>query len=407
MILEHPAQFKVLASEEYKILSGGRKPRTDQITLDKLGLAQHSVLVYDTPFSRNSPPRTYVCRLATQRLEEVVQDRGVREGLLTPDEYMQITYALNNGGGTIQTRNSHFSTAIIDELVDMNCRYVYHPDFDKPGFSKRNSRKTQKLPGWADGIEFVTFPEVTQSGKAIIRKSKKLKPQQERELFLEYNFTKYRLHSLMLPFLAGTSCQPQEINNCVGYADKLKALLTSANLPLVLSMAKRANFPNVSFSDIVAEGNEALLRAVDRFDISRGFRFSTYACRAILKAYHRLAEKTGKYYQHFPVGFDPELERSDHADKVHAEETEYQREVLRKVLKTNSARLAPIEKIILLKRFPLKAGKKRETLRSLGKLLGLSNETIRQVQNKALKKLRYALGRENGYLPPELRAHTS
>ena len=65
---------------------------------------------------------------------------------------------------------------------------------------------------------------------------------------------------------------------------------------------------DMEFADMLGEGNMALLRAVDKFDVSRGFKFSTYACRAILKAFGRGRKQT-KYRQHNPVHFDPEMER--------------------------------------------------------------------------------------------------
>jgi DNA-directed RNA polymerase specialized sigma subunit len=49
-------------------------------------------------------------------------------------------------------------------------------------------------------------------------------------------------------------------------------------------MAKRTRLGDVDFAEIVSEGNMALMRAVDKFNVDKGFKFSTYACRAILKA---------------------------------------------------------------------------------------------------------------------------
>ena len=49
------------------------------------------------------------------------------------------------------------------------------------------------------------------------------------------------------------------------------------------------------FAEIVSEGNMALMRAVDKFSVDRGFKFSTYACRAILKAFSRTAMKSSRH----------------------------------------------------------------------------------------------------------------
>ena len=76
-------------------------------------------------------------------------------------------------------------------------------------------------------------------------------------------------------------------------------------------MAKRTRMGDVDFGELVSEGNMALLRAVEKFDIGRGFKFSTYACRAILKAFSRIAMKTNRYRQAFPTEFDPTMEKSN------------------------------------------------------------------------------------------------
>ena len=54
------------------------------------------------------------------------------------------------------------------------------------------------------------------------------------------------------------------------------------------AMAKGINLCGMEFVDLVAEGNMALLNAIDRFDCSRGYRFSTYACNAIVKGFAKL-----------------------------------------------------------------------------------------------------------------------
>ena len=67
---------------------------------------------------------------------------------------------------------------------------------------------------------------------------------------------------------------------------------------------------------MVSEGNMALLRSVEKFDCARGFKFSTYSCRAILKAFSRVAMRVSRYCGQFPTEFDPAMERSDHIDHL-------------------------------------------------------------------------------------------
>src|SRR5208282_4796840 len=93
--------------------------------------------------------------------------------------------------------------------------------------------------------------------------------------------------------------------------EHFREYLVRTNLALVLAMAKRTRLGEVDFAEIVSEGNMALIRAVDKFNVDRGFKFSTYACRAILKAFSRTAQKASRYKTRFPVEFEPDYEKSD------------------------------------------------------------------------------------------------
>ena len=168
--------------------------------------------------------------------------------------------------------------------------------------------------------------------------------------------------------------------------------LVRANMALVVSMAKRAKIPNVEFSELVSEGNMALLRAVEKFDVARGFKFSTYGCRAILKSFNRLAGKTGRYRRRFPTEFDPSLERSDYDVMKHEIQHEDALDSLGEILSQNRANLTETERTIVMERFAIGSGEKRgRTLSQVGKMVGLTNERVRQIQKLAIAKLRDTL----------------
>ena len=172
-------------------------------------------------------------------------------------------------------------------------------------------------------------------------------------------------------------------------------VLVEANLPLVLAMLKRTLLPtNVDSSELISEGNLALLRCIKKFDCSRGFQFSTYACAAIIKSFYRANQCRAKYRSRFSVEFNPALEREDSANRQCNHEESVYLEGIGKLLHENGAELNDHESFVIQARFALgtpSLDHQRHTLEQIGELIGLSKERVRQIQVKALRKLRIAL----------------
>jgi len=148
---------------------------------------------------------------------------------------------------------------------------------------------------------------------------------------------------------------------------------------------------------VVSEGNMALLRAVEKFSIDRGFKFSTYACRAILKAFSRTAMKANKYRMRFPVEFEPDLEKSDWADKRRDQVQDDCIDELKAIVERNLADLSQVEQTVIRRRFNWQQAEESPlTLEEVGQIIGVTKERVRQIQNKALAKIRNVM--EDGVL---------
>jgi len=229
-----------------------------------------------------------------------------------------------------------------------------------------------------------------------------LSAEQERALFLQFNYARYRGAKLQKQIADGdfTDEQARELLRWYELSLRLRDQIAQSNLALVLAMAKRVRHSEMDFGDLISEGNMALLRAIDKFNVSRGFKFSTYACRAILKAFSRSGMKHSQYRQLFPTDFDPALERSDYQRRKFDEhETDCASEV-RRIVMDNTAELTDVEKAVIHHRFAISGPGTEEstalTLEQVGQIVGLTKERVRQIQNKALEKIRKAL--EASYL---------
>ena len=233
--------------------------------------------------------------------------------------------------------------------------------------------------------------------------------------------------------------------------------LIAANFRLVISIAKRYRNRGLPFSDLIQEGNLGLMRAVDKFDYKLGFRFSTYATWWIRQSVSRAIADQGRMIR-LPVHasdkankiamvsrrLEQELGRSPTAKEIAAEmgTTLYKVENLIKKSQQplslemplgdegditlgdfipDDATLSPTETVtrrllgedvrealsvlterekqILSLRFGLDDGQGR-TLDEIGDELGYTRERIRQIEKKALQKLRHPhlTGNLRGYL---------
>ena len=238
-----------------------------------------------------------------------------------------------------------------------------------------------------------------KAGKSLV-----LSGAQERILFLKFNYARFRMRETQ-DALAGRRpdlATAREILRWHAISDGFREQIAETNLALVLAMAKRVRIMDGEFADLVGEGNMALMRSVDKFDCGRGFKFSTYACRAILKAFSRHGMKSTRHRQRFPTDFDPALEKSDFVETRRAEAQSDSAAEVRHIMEQNDAELTSVERTVITHRFGIGTPTAAVplTLEQVGQIIGVTKERVRQIQNKALAKLRAAI--EGAELPDEL-----
>jgi RNA polymerase sigma factor (sigma-70 family) len=236
---------------------------------------------------------------------------------------------------------------------------------------------------------------------------------EERVLFLQFNYARHRLAEIRNEVMDSPSQTPdlstaREMLRWHRKAKQMREQIAETNLALVLAMAKRTRMSEMDFADLVSEGNMALMRAVDKFDCGRGFKFSTYACRAILKAFSRQGMKLTKYRQRFPTDFDPKLERSNFIETKREEFVKDAASEVKRIVFENLAGLSDIEQTVIGHRFRLHEESpegKPMTLEQVGQVIGVTKERVRQIQNKALAKIKEELEESYLYGPSERDDH--
>ncbi|MEN6556872.1 MAG: sigma-70 family RNA polymerase sigma factor [Thermoguttaceae bacterium] len=223
--------------------------------------------------------------------------------------------------------------------------------------------------------------------------------QQESHLFRKMNYLKYkaaRLRSRLDPAQPKRRLMDQ-IERLYDEAVATKNQIIRANLRLVVSIAKRHVGLGQNFFELVSDGNMSLMRAVEKFDYSRGNKFSTYASWAIMKNFARTIPDEHRHRDRFRAG-DAEMfaaTEDPRTDPFEQEAAQNQRE-------TKVARMLEClddrEQKIIVRRFGLQHGREL-TLKQVGVELGVTKERVRQIEARALGKLRKAAEQERVELP--------
>lgn len=226
-----------------------------------------------------------------------------------------------------------------------------------------------------------------------------LSREQEMHLFRKMNFLKSRaakLRAAIDPNRA-KSADLDEIERLQEEALAVKNQIIRANLRLVVSIAKRHVGPSNNFFELVSDGNMSLIRAVEKFDYSRGNKFSTYASWAIMKNFARTIPEENFRRDRFVTGHE---EMFDAAADTRSDEHEYENALKRmqEAVKGMLGKLDDRERRIIISRYGL-GGANEQTLEQLGRELGITKERVRQIESRAQDKLRRIANEEKLDLP--------
>jgi RNA polymerase primary sigma factor/RNA polymerase sigma factor len=227
-----------------------------------------------------------------------------------------------------------------------------------------------------------------------------LTPAQEAHLFRQMNYLKYKAARLrkQLDPRCPDRLVMDRIEKYYDQAVAAKNWIIRANLRLVVSIAKRQFGPGETFFELVSDGNMSLMRAVEKFDFARGYKFSTYASWAIMKNFARTIPDRFRHCDRFRTSQSEAFEGATDVrpDAREQERAQSQREAqVARIL----ARLDPREQKIIIRRYGLHRGREPLTLKQVGAEMGVTKERIRQIQARALGKLRQAADEQKIEVP--------
>jgi RNA polymerase primary sigma factor len=218
-----------------------------------------------------------------------------------------------------------------------------------------------------------------------------LSAEDEKAAFRGMNYLKYRASKLRgrVSLESPQEALADEIDELLAASLALRNRIVEANLRLVVSIAKKFANNHQHFEELLSDGHVTLMQALDKFDYSRGFRFSTYATHAICRAYYRIGKKATRQ----PIPFDPhtrftELEIPD--SRSSNETAGGQLQAIQALDQLIDLVLDDRERAILIARYGLGRDGDSMTLRDIGTKLELSKERIRQLQVRAIEKLKTA-----------------
>jgi RNA polymerase sigma factor (sigma-70 family) len=298
-----------------------------------------------------------------------------------------------------RTRSSMYR--VINEVraqrhMEQPIEYIYNASFDDPG---QEAAILAPMPGaeaYEESRRQLKVPKDAPPELASLYETPLLNKEQEQHLFRKMNFLKHKAVKMLDAMLTPSGridphkVRIQDLDNIdelLEQANTIKDHLINCNMRLVVSIAKRHSGQADNFFELLSDGNVSLIRAVEKFDYSRGNKFSTYASWAVMKNYARSIPEEKTRRERYMTGAEELFEGApDH--RTDEQECLASAEQASHKVNRLLEYLEPREREIIRMRAGLDDNSQGMTLEKIGEKLGITKERVRQLNVRAMKKLR-------------------
>ncbi|MCS7304683.1 MAG: sigma-70 family RNA polymerase sigma factor [Thermoguttaceae bacterium] len=283
----------------------------------------------------------------------------------------------------------------LERIMELPLEYVGGQEFERIRTEAQEQEILGPTPPAESTVRKMRCPPDIPPYLASLYETPLLTRQQERHLFRKMNYLKYKAAKLreQLDPRHPDPALMDQIEQYYEQAVAVKNEIIRANLRLVVSIAKRRLRGAGDFFDLVSDGNMSLIRAVEKFDYTRGYKFSTYATWAIVKNFARSIPNELRHQERFRTSAE-EVFLTTPDQRSNPYEQQSLRDLCQSQIARIFDRLDEREQQVIRARFGLGPDQQPRTLREVGQLLGVTKERVRQLETRAIHKLRQAAKEE-------------
>lgn len=281
-------------------------------------------------------------------------------------------------------------------LLAENIEYVYSPEFDDR--SAAAAILGPEPPGSTAPLK--KPPAGLPSYLRSLYRTPLLTREQEVYLFRRYNYLKHQAVSLRDRLAAATSAPSSadlgRVESLLADAAASRKRIVESNLRLVIHIVKRCYGNFATFFDLVSDGNLALIQAVEKFDYTRGVKLGTYAAWVIRRRFARVIPLEYNRQSRFVTGAE-DLMSLNVAQSVNRASGAVERELTTVVpqwIEQGLGQLSERECEVIRRRFGIGRMGGSQTLKEVGRELGITKERVRQIEVRALARLQQLISPE-------------